>query len=172
MTQEAAPGSGSNRLIRARWFGRPTLRLPSKTFTTLTVNCMPDRQAGIVREKPLPTTDSSDREGDCTSPASSPRKPSSSPSRSFRGSRYFTTSSSLRVITCLTPFLTSKAALTACFSASFIWHSLSLNYLPAAPEQLSFKTSALRLPCRIENHDFLKTTGLPWPSRQCGVVRQ
>src|SRR5208282_2966365 len=69
-------GVGSNRLIRARWFGRLICKLPSKTLTILTVSCMPGRQAGIVSKKPFPATESWDRGGDWTSPNSSPRNPS------------------------------------------------------------------------------------------------
>ena len=103
--------AGSNRLIRARWLGRSTARLPSNTLTILTVSCIPGRQAGMASENPLPVTDSSGRGGDWTSPSSSPRKPSSSSSRSSRGSRYFSTSASLNVGTCRVPLRISKAAL-------------------------------------------------------------
>src|SRR5260370_33260976 len=64
ITQDVAAVLGSNRLIRARWLGRSMSRLPSKTLTILTVICMPERQAGIAREKPLPATDNLDRGGD------------------------------------------------------------------------------------------------------------
>src|SRR5260370_25759891 len=57
ITQEVAPVSGSNRLIRARGLGRSIFRLPSKTLTILIVICMPGPQAGIVRENAVPATD-------------------------------------------------------------------------------------------------------------------
>ena len=110
ITQVTAPVSGSNRLMIARWLGRPRARLPSNTLTIFTQICIPGCHADMVSEKPRPGTVTSGRGGHCTSPrASAPNEASSSQSSSA-GSRCCTTAASLRVSTSRMPFPTSKAA--------------------------------------------------------------